>query len=468
MPRFIHILVLFVAGAALRAQQPVAVKATPDPAFSLSRYDELWPAAKAPTPWRALKHIALRSDDAAWLTLGGAVRGRASSFDNFNLSNASANQDSYSELRTTLHADLWLGRATQPHARAFVEVRDANGVGRTLPGGIRTNERDRTDWQNVFVEVGNRIGGMRYGRQELALGRERLVGVSDWANARRSFEGVKGMGKWANLRGEVFNGRVVAMRSTLADRPDSTTQFRYAAVATVRDRAPARSVVPALWQAWAMRLQSDRGASSRTTVGARAVWRAPVESALLALELEGATQRGHLKTKSVDAWFYVAEGTLTWKGVKWAPSALVGLDVGSGTGADSLHTYNAFQPPYATAHAGNGIADVLGRGNLVEARWGGTVDPSKTVQVQGLWRHYWRLRTEDGVYTKTNTLFRAASGSTERPVMHEADVIINWQQSRHLKFQGGAAYVMPGPFLKRGAAGASPERFAYLSTSLTF
>ncbi len=451
------------AQSSARAPAPV-----PDPAYAVSRFEEIWSATPSPRGERILKHLALRDDGASWLTLAGSVRARESSYGNFLLSDAAAMQDSYAELRTLLSADLWLGRASAPHARLFAEVRDAQGFGRTLPGGVRTNEADRTDWQNLFADIAYGGNGVRYGRQELALGRERLVGVGDWANSRRAFEGVKGMARLQGMRVELFDGRVVAVRTDAPDRPDSTTHFRVVSVATLRDRAASRSLLPSAWQGWVMRLQSDRGASSRTTVGARALWKVPAGSSLFTLELEGASQRGHIRAKAVDAWFSVAEGTVVWKRARWSPSALLGLDVGSGTASDTLHRADAFQPPYATAHGFTGIADVFGRGNLAEARGGFGFEPRRGVQVQGVWRHFTRVRTEDGVYNKSNALLRAAAGSRDRAVGDEGDVTVTWPVGSHLKVQGGAALVLPGSFLRNAAAGAVAERFVFVSTTVTF
>jgi hypothetical protein len=439
-----------------------------DPAYATNRSDEHWPATPSAGALRALKHIALRSDDVAWLTLGGSIRARGISYRNFSVSNTPLMQDTYEEMRTLASTDLWIGSAVGSHARIFAEGRDAQGFGRTLPGGIRVNEADRADWQNLFVEAGTSVGGLRYGRQELSLGRERLVGTGDWSNSRRSFEGTTAMASLGNLRFEAFDGRVVAVRISEPDRPDSTTQFRVASVATVKDRAASRSLTPAAWQVWVFRLQSDRGLSARTTVGARTLWKAPVHGAVGTFELEAASQRGHLKAKTVDAWYAVAEGTLTWKRVRWAPSALMGFDIASGTGADTLRRFDTFQPPYAAAHAFNGIADLLGRGNLAEVRVGGGVDPSKTVQLQGLLRHYGRVLLSDGVYTKANALFRSAEGSRDRSVMDELDFTANWQVHRQLKVQGGAAFVLPGSFLRNASGGATNERFAFLSTTYLF
>ncbi len=459
-----------VAAGALHAQAGgLAVRPNrPDPEYRVSRFDESWPMAKSGASGvRQLKHIPLGLGDAAWMTLGGSMRYRGSSYGNFSLSDKAAMQDDYSELRTLLSADLRVGRPAGRYARLFVELRDAQGFGRTLPGGVRSSEADRLDWQNVFAEVGRGTSSVRYGRQELALGRERLVGVSDWANSRRSFEGARAMSVVRGLRLDAFDGRVVAVRIDAPNRPDSTTHFRMAVVSTAVDRPPGRSVRPSTWQAYAMQLRTQHGVGDRTTVGARSIWRAPLGGAQGSLEVEAASQRGHLGVRSVNAWFSVVEGIATWRAVRWAPSVIVGVDAGSGTGADSARRADVFQPPYATSHGFTGIADVFGRGNLLERRIGFGLEPRRSVQLQGFVRRFARMRVEDGVYTKSNTLMRAAAGSRSRAVGDEFDATVSWQATKQFKVQGGAALVLPGAFF-RETGGATRERYAFVSTTVTF
>ena len=256
-----------VAAGALHAQTGASATrpSKPDPEFRVSRADETWPVAPAGARGlRPLKHLPIGAGGAAWLTLGGSVRYRGSSYGNFNLSDKASMQDDYSELRTLLSADLRVGRPAGRYARLFTEVRDAQGFGRTLPGGIRSSEADRLDWQGAFAEVGRGTTAVRYGRQELALGRERLVGVSDWANSRRSFDGVRGMSVVRGLRLDAFDGRVVAVRIDAPNRPDSTTHFRMAVVSTVTDRPAARSPRPSAWQVYAMQLRTQNGLGDRT------------------------------------------------------------------------------------------------------------------------------------------------------------------------------------------------------------
>ena len=457
-----------LSASILRAQgSGTAASASADPSFRVSRYEELWPAAARTAPnLRALKPIALLPDGAAWLTIAGASRYRGIQYRNFQLTDRASMQDDYSELRTLLSADLRVGPSGGTYARLFAEGRDAQGFDRTLPGGVRTNEADRADWQNLLAEGGRGNSFVRYGRQELAVGRERLIGVADWANSRRSFEGWRATTA-SDVRLDLFDGRVVAIRSDAPDRPDSTTHLRLVSLSTVRDRPASYSARPALWQAYLIQLQTRNNLDDRTTVGARALWRAPYGKALLSLEAEGASQRGHIATRSVDAWFGVLEATTAWRTVRWAPSLLVGVDIGSGTGSDTLHHADNFQPPYATAHGFTGIADVFGRGNLLERRVGVGFEPIATVQVQTTLRRFSRVRLEDGVYTKTNTLLRAAGGSTALAVADEGDLTVVWPASKYLTVQGGVAFVLPSAFLRQTGVSAQ-ERFAFISTAFTF
>ena len=57
---------------------------------------------------------------------------------------------------------------------------------------------DRGDILNLFVDVNllewdNHPVVARVGRQELLLGSQRLISTLDWANTRRTFEGVAGL-----------------------------------------------------------------------------------------------------------------------------------------------------------------------------------------------------------------------------------------------------------------------------------
>lgn len=463
---------LFVslAGMVVPALSVVSAQAArspaPDPQPQVSRFEERWEAAPTGDALRALKHLPLAPRGLAWLTLGATARWRGSESRDFQFSPADAMQDTFGEWRVTASGDAWVGSRDGWHARGFAEWRDAQGFGRTLPGGVRPNEADRADWQNAFVEVGRGMHGLRAGRQDVALGRERLVGIADWANSRRAFDGIRlmtGRGRW---KMEAFDGRVVSVRIDAPDRADTTQRSRFAQLTHLG--APARDGAwrVAGWSAYLIDVEQEMGAVRRVTAGGRLWWDRRAGPLDWSAEVEGASQSGSVRTRDLRAWFGVAEGALTWTRAQLAPGLLAGLDVGSGTGSDSMRV-GTFAPPYATAHGFTGIADVVGRGNLVDRRAGVTLKPVRTVQLSIVGRHFTRLRTTDGVYTKTNALLRAPLGSTARPVADELDATFRWQPSPRLRVDGGAAWVRAGAFLQETGASA-PVRWAFVMTSFAF
>ena len=91
--------------------------------------------------------------------------------------------------RQRLYGDLWY----QDRVRLFVE-----GIAAfTGPQGLAPLPIDDTgfDFINLFVDlklgdVWSKPAYLRVGRQELQFGSQRLISPLDWANTRRTFQGV--------------------------------------------------------------------------------------------------------------------------------------------------------------------------------------------------------------------------------------------------------------------------------------
>ena len=473
---------MFVLGYAFSALSASAQSAAPraaDPAIQQSRFEERWTAPAAESSlWRQLKHVPLAANDRAWLTFGGSVRLRGIETRGFQFSGADAMRDDYSEWRVLASADAWVGRVAGWHARAFAEWRDAQGFGRTLPGGVRVAEADRSDWQDIFAEVGHGRNGVRVGRQDIALGRERLVGISDWTNSRRSFEGARVIAGRGQYQLDGYDGRVMQVRTNAPDRADATTHLRFGMLSYAARPARARATPSsspgrsewrvAGWQAYVIDVESQSGATRRVTTGGRSWLERRAERTDWTGEVETAVQHGSLGTRDLRAWFAVGEGSVTWRSRRWSPSLNAGIDIASGSNAaDSATRAGTFAPPYATAHGTNGIADVFGRGNLLERRIGVGARPSMRVQLALTARHFSRVRTDDGVYSKQNTLLRGVTGSDARWIADEVDLTAQWAPRSHLRLLGGGAWVGAGDFIRETGA-ASPVRWAFASVSVLF
>jgi hypothetical protein len=103
----------------------------------------------------------------------------------------------------------------------FAEVTDDNGT--YLPRPIDINSGD---FLNAFLDCGlDESCVLRFGRQELLYGAERLISPLDWANTRRTFEGVKLMYAEDDWKVDGFYTHFVPVRPYELDYADYKQPF---------------------------------------------------------------------------------------------------------------------------------------------------------------------------------------------------------------------------------------------------
>lgn len=450
-----------------KAPAKSTVKAPVRPDFKNLRFDEAWTSAARTPHWDdRIKLIPVAPQ--LTLTLGGQVRWREEFAQSFNFTNAS---DNYGQSRILLDADLQAGNPRKLHGRVYAEFRDAQSYDRDLVGGTRTNDADRSDMQNLFADVAFARSYVRYGRQEVVSNRERLIGVPDWSNTRRAFEGTRVMLVHGAFAFDALDARPLQVRLASHDISDTTTRFRVLSVGSAPG-AKAFKALPATWQAyWYEQVVSVATPTRRLTSGGRAAWTfgsTAKSGQSFGFESEGAVQRGATGAKALRGWFWTTEATTQWRGVHGAPTLVVGLEEASGDRDAKDTRLEAFNALYAAAHAHGGYADVFGRANARETHVISTWDPVRKVNLRGAWHRYDRLRLEDGVYNKQNTLLRAASGSLARHAGDEIDLTATLNATRHLKVIAGHAWVLPGAFLRDTPGGAHQERWGFVGTTFTF
>lgn len=453
-----------------RVQKVPAVtqQAAARPDFRSQRFDESWTRAMRTSHWDdRIKAIPLAPQ--VTLTFGGQVRAREEFAHAFTFTDVS---DTYELSRTLLHADLQAGTPKSLHARVYGEFRDAQAYNRDLPGGTRASDGDRSDVQNLFADVGFARSWVRYGRQEVVMNRERLIGVPDWSNTRRGFQGARAVLVFSHFAFDLLDARPVVVRLNQANLGDSTTRFRVLSFGSAPGAKALATGLPSAWQAYRYDQTISAATSAhRVTTGGRAQWTfggASKASQTYSFDAEGAVQRGSVEARLIRAWFWTTEVQTQWRALRGAPSIAFGVEEASGdrNGADT--ELQAFNMLYTAAHAHGGYADVFGRANALEKHLISTWDPVKRLNLRGSWHRYDRLTLEDGVYTKQNTVLRAASGSRARHAGDEVDLVGTITATRHLKFIAGQAWILPGAFLRQTPGGARESRWAFLGTTYTF
>jgi hypothetical protein len=196
--KFVLRLLLFSATAfgvtlahVARADESTPPRSEPE-AFTPLRYNEDYSYLRDPAArtnlFDPVKYIAL--GDGNYLTLGGQLRDRYEYFQNNTFGSGAQDHNGYNLIRGLLNADLHI----DPYVRVFVQGISATEQDRV--GGPRPTDEDEADLQQAFIELKIPLGSdsslsLRGGRQIMVFGKERLIGVSDWTNVRRTYDGIR-------------------------------------------------------------------------------------------------------------------------------------------------------------------------------------------------------------------------------------------------------------------------------------
>ena len=451
------------------AAGPAPVKAKPPPKYELLRYREDWsallcvPPCERPDLSDRIKAVPVAGDGCWWANFGGQVRVRCESFQNFAFGAIADDDDSWFLSRVRLHADLHAGE----HLRAYVEGIYADQDERTA--GPRAIDENHGDLLDAFVEAFGRVGpateaGVRLGRFEMNYGKQRVIGAFDWANTRRTYEGVGAWAKTASRRLDGWVTRPVVVDADEFDERDDDALFAglYYADASCPDLK---------WDAYLLHLARDRATwlgvaddETRWTVGLRGD--GPFRGTRFDWDAEAAYQLGRFGGETISAGMVTAE--VGWKpcGTCFEPRIALGADWASGDdgAGGGLGTYDQLFP---TGHLWFGYADFVGRQNVTAARLTATAKPGPKWTVRADLHRFWRSSEDDAAYNAGGGVLRAPAGSGERDLATEVDLTIKFSPDRHWDLEAGWARAFAGSFLEETGAHGDVD-FLWLSAAFTF
>ena len=416
--------------------------------------------APAPTPPAAAASAAQPAAPA--IKVSGEVRLRAELFD----APTASRIDDFTLLRTRVGV---LASASE-RVRAFVQLQDARAFGEET--STADGVADALDLHQGYLEFAGTLRGapavLRGGRQEIALGNERLVGAFGWSNTGRSFDGARAL----------FGSPTSRWNATAFVATVHETGARYG-------RGAQQQGVKRDHTFWGLYAQSkllesfafyDDHARFRTFAAVdRATFGGRLQTprrAGLDLSLEGAYQTGDQERAAAasggratpqDIQAYFGGARLGWQ----TPSALlptlgVGVDYLSGDDDPADDDYQAFNTLYATNHKWYGYMDLF-------------LDPAANTRDRGLVDVLGSAALGLGRYGRVNLdvhRFSLAdhSGLDESEIGWELDVTYPFQLDRATRFLVGYGLFRNGAAAPAIGLGEDGETWhgAYLQATVSF
>jgi hypothetical protein len=342
-----------------------------------------------------------------------------------------------------LNTDIHLGKSF----RAFGQLKSAIINGIDDPSSV---DKDDLDLHQGFVDVKFTLNDetsftIRPGRQEMAYGGARLVGLREGPNVRRSFNAVRAILDNPKIHLEGFVSREVKIKSSLfSDYPDDNALF-WGTYGVVKTPFLAKGLTDIYYfgidrDSWLY----DEGTDSETrhTIGIRR-WR---KNKLFTYNTEIIIQFGKFGDNSILAWSFYTDYKYRFQSLPLSPAPGIKIDILSGdkkSGDGKLNTFNALysNPAYF------GLLSVIGPANIIDIH--NTVDFKLTNKVSLMleWAFYWRQSKNDGLYSPIGTLQRTGQTSNEQYIGDQVGVKIEYQQSRNLTLAFESSYFHTGAFI---------------------
>ncbi len=369
------------------------------------------------------------------IDVGGEFRFRLDNERNMRGLGLTGLDDDFGLYRTRIFANAQL---TQ-NLRVYAEFIDAESSWEDYaPRAIEVN---RADMLNLFVDGvlyrdSDSMLTARVGRQELLYGDQRLVSPLDWANTRRTFDGVKFL--WARNGWEIdsFWTRPVPVIPDRFDSSDENQQFMgiygsYRGTAgPPRDYYVLRQTNTNVGQGFEF-----------NTIGTRQTgefrgWQTLGEFAY---------QFGNNRDGSDHSAGMATVGT----GRKLSDSSAqptLWFYYDYASGGDDLGAVDGFYHHFPLGHKYLGFMDFYGRSNIEDFNFTFTWKPAEKLQML-LWYHYFTLATaSDTPYSVVMTPFNPGNAPGSVRLGQEVDLLATWSFHPRQEMQFGYSHFFAGAY----------------------
>jgi hypothetical protein len=324
---------------------------------------------------------------------------------------------------------------------------------------------NHSDFLNLFgelkiFELDDQPAYIRAGRQELLYGSQRLISPLDWANTRRTFQGVKGYWHSEKLDVDAFWVQPVIVNPTHFDSPDDGQQF----AGTWTTYRPCKGQAIDLYYLYLENTRPNfvgqfghRAGQRVSTVGSR--YSGDYHNFLW--DFEGDYQFGHFSNEETSAGAFASGLGYHFANLPMNPEFWIYNEWASGdhNGATG-RGHGTFNQLFPFGHYYFGFLDLVGRQNIDDLNMQFSFYPTKWTLAM-MQYHIFRLdAARDALYNAGgNAIRRDPTGRAGTDVGDEIDLITNFHLSQHQDILLGYSKFFGGAFIRRTGAPLSPDFF---------
>ncbi|HEX4319421.1 MAG TPA: alginate export family protein [Acidobacteriaceae bacterium] len=395
----------------------------------------------------------------SWLTLDVDLRGRTEAQTSINYQSGNAQVYELTRARGAMEVrpTKWL--------TGYVQFHDNHALGLPLKF-VASNMRDEFDFRQGYLSFHVKPVQVFAGRQELKFGDERLIGISDWTNNSRTFDGFDARIGDKN-RVDLFSAAVVVIHPTALDMHAGGLTF-HGAYGSIRTLVPRTTIDPFVFVKalpYVVSQQKTGGTETEVTPGIHIS-----RNAMAGLEysLEGALNRGSYSNDSIHAGAALIKAAYTAR-VPWTPRLQGEYDYATGNPHRNAQRISTFDQQYPSSHNAFGLVDLFGWQNMRQERINLNLNPAKhlTVLIQ---QEFLNVTTKkDGVYSGSGSEFLKppTGGFLSDDIGRGFDASMKYVYHDYFVVNAGVGHFSPGDLMTANSHGA-PLTLSYLSFTYRF
>lgn len=348
----------------------------------------------------------------------------------------------------------------------YAQFHDLHALGLPLKY-TAANMRDNFDIRQAYLNFHYKPFQFFAGRQLLNFGNERVIGISDWTQTSRSFDGFD-LRVGDKNRVDVFSASLVNIYPTAADMHSGGLNYN-GIYASINSWVPRTTVEPFVLMKRLPRVLSQQdtyGTETEVTPGLR-VQGLPGKN--IDYDVTATLQRGSYSNDSIRAGSLIAKGGYMAKSLPWKPHLLAEYDYATGNSHRDLERIGTFDQQYPSNHNAFGLEDLFGFQNIKQRRLNLDLQPYEQLTLLFQAESLHATTTADGLYNGAGGLFVKAppAGFRSDDIGTGFDAQAKYVYHKYFVVQTGVGHFFPGEFMTHNGERA-PLTIAWLQLTYRF